>query len=274
VALWTAFVATVLAWNLVQLRREVLETARHHARAAFEKDVAYRRWAAEHGGVYAPVSEQTPPNPYLAHVEERDITTPSGRTLTLVNPAYMTRQVHELGAEAYGLRGHITSLDPIRPENAPDPWEAEALRAFERGVTEVSSVEEVDGDANMRLMRPLITEAPCLQCHAQQGYQVGDVRGGISNAVPMEPLWAIAARTATHMSLGYGLLWLLGLGGIGLATRSLGRGLRECDRAEKELQEHREHLERLVDERTDELRRGNAWIHLPGLHSRKDEKGS
>jgi len=122
-ALWTAFVATVVTWNLLQQRREVLETARHNARAAFEKDVANRRWAAEHGGVYVPASEQTPPNPYLARVEERDITTPSGRTLTLLNPAYMTRQVHELGAELYGFRGHITSLNPIRTENAPDPWE-------------------------------------------------------------------------------------------------------------------------------------------------------
>ncbi len=29
-------------------------------------------------------------------------------------------------------------------------------------------------------MAPLITEASCLQCHAKQGYKVGDVRGGIS----------------------------------------------------------------------------------------------
>jgi len=28
-------------------------------------------------------------------------------------------------------------------------------------------------------MAPLITEESCLQCHAQQGYKVGDIRGGI-----------------------------------------------------------------------------------------------
>ena len=29
--------------------------------------------------------------------------------------------------QAAGMRGHITSLNPIRPQNAPDAWEAEAL---------------------------------------------------------------------------------------------------------------------------------------------------
>ena len=210
--------------------------------------------------MYVPASEQTPPNPYVAHVEERDISTPSGRTLTPLNPAYMTREVHELGAELYGLRGHITSLNPIRPENAPDPWEAEALRAFERGLTEVSSVEELDGDAYMRLMRPLIIEQSCLQCHTQQGYQVGRMQGGISQAVSMEPLWAIAGQGMLSTSFGYSLFWLLGLGGIGLTTRSLGRCLRERARAEETVQKYREHLKRLVDERTNERRMNNERL--------------
>ena len=67
--------------------------ARSEARIAYNKDLVYRRWNASHGGVYVPVSDQTPPNPYL-DVPEREITTPSGRLLTLVKPAYMTRQVH------------------------------------------------------------------------------------------------------------------------------------------------------------------------------------
>jgi hypothetical protein len=90
------------------------------------KDVVYRRWNAGHGGIYVPVTDETPPNPYL-EVPERDITTQSGVVLTLMNPAYMTRQVHELGAKAFGIQGHITSLNPIRPANAPDSWEARAL---------------------------------------------------------------------------------------------------------------------------------------------------
>ena len=121
-SLWTVFVSLVLLWSLFQQKRETIEAVRVQARSAFEKDLAYRRWAAMHGGLYVPVTEQTPPNPYLASIDEREITTPSGRRLTLMNPAYMTRQVHEMETEQYGLRGHITSLNPIRPANAADAW--------------------------------------------------------------------------------------------------------------------------------------------------------
>ena len=73
-----------------------------------------KAWAGEHGGVYVPVTEKTPPNPFLSHVPERDITTPSGRRLTLMNPACVTCQVHERGGAQFGLRGHITSLTLLR----------------------------------------------------------------------------------------------------------------------------------------------------------------
>jgi hypothetical protein len=65
--------------------------------------------------VYVPVSEMTPPNPYLK-VPNRDVTTSGGLSLTLVNPAYMNRQVNELAMEMHHFQGHITSLNPIRPE--------------------------------------------------------------------------------------------------------------------------------------------------------------
>ena len=49
-AVWTLFVGVVLLWSLLEERRETVETARIQARSAFEKDLAYRRWAAGHGG--------------------------------------------------------------------------------------------------------------------------------------------------------------------------------------------------------------------------------
>ena len=75
-----------------------------------------------------------------------------------MNPAYMTRQVYALGREQYGLEGHITSLRPIRPENAPDAWEAGALRSFEHGRTEKVKLARLNGREYLRLMRPLVTE--------------------------------------------------------------------------------------------------------------------
>ena len=236
IAVWSLVIGASFRWNAYQGRREVLSMAELQARVAHQKDVIYRRWNAEHGGVYAPVSEKSTPNPYL-DVSNRDINDPSGRLLTLINPAYMTRQVHELGEQAYGVHGHITSLNPIRPENAPDPWETRALEAFEQGVEEISSIEEVGGESCMRLMRPLMTEEGCMKCHAKQGYKVGDIRGGISVAIPMASLWEIGRSHIRALLAGHGVIWLMGMVGIGIGASRLNHNVKERRRAEVALRE-------------------------------------
>jgi PAS domain S-box-containing protein len=231
---WTGCIVASLGWNLHKQNQETLEVARTSARVAYQKDVLYREWNARHGGVYAPVSDETPSNPYLKG-DERDIETVGGRALTLLNPAYMTRQVYEIALQADGVYGHITSLKPIRPENAPDPWEVRALKQFEEGAEEVSSVEDMEGRSYMRLMRPLLTKKVCLRCHAEQGYALGDVRGGISVAIPMAPLWLSDISHKITITLGHGVLWLLGLAGIWLGTARLLRQIRRRRRAEDDL---------------------------------------
>jgi len=233
VAAWTLVTGGSLIWNYYQQRTEARDMARLEALARFEKDVIFRRWNAGLGGIYAPRTKTTPPNPYLKHVKERDITTPSGRLLTLINPAYMTRQVHEIGLASHGSRGHITSLKPIRPENAADPWERRALQAFEGGKKkkEVVSIVTIDHKPHLRFMRPLTTEKGCLQCHASQGYKLGQVRGGISISIPMEPYLVMAHHQSLHLAWAHLVLWLLGLGGIVFGARRLEWHEREQNRA-------------------------------------------
>ncbi|MBI4795251.1 MAG: DUF3365 domain-containing protein [Deltaproteobacteria bacterium] len=122
---WTLVVAASVAWNFFQAKVEALSIARHVAQTIYDRDILYRRWASVHGGVYVPATPQSPPTPYLAHIPERDLRTPSGRILTLLNPAYMTRQVYAFARKAGQVQGHLTSLKPIRPENEPGwawPW--------------------------------------------------------------------------------------------------------------------------------------------------------
>ena len=183
---WTGCITASLLWNLHEQREKIVEIARNSAELTLERDLIYRRWAAKQGGVYVPVSKYTPPNPYL-NVPDRDIKTSSGIPLTLVNPAYMTRQVNEMAADVHGHQSRLSSLNPIRPENTPDPWETAALKSFEKGVKEAGSVERIAGEEYMRFMRPFLTEKDCLKCHASQGYKEGDIRGGISVSIPMGP---------------------------------------------------------------------------------------
>jgi len=218
---WTAVVAASLIWNLVQQSRETMTLAYNTALTLYEKDLLYRRWGADHGGVYVPVTAATPPNPHLSHLPERDLQTPSGRRLTLVNPAYMTRQVYELAQKTGQPQGHLHSLHPLGPENVPDPWETKALKLFEQGQTEVKGVETQDGKEVFRLMRPFITEKSCLGCHAAQGYRVGEIRGGISLAVPLATLRQAQGSMKVALAGGHALLWLLGVLGIVIAVSNL-----------------------------------------------------
>jgi PAS domain S-box-containing protein len=219
---WTLVMAGVLGVIKYYSAREDRAIALNRAVDSYHKDLAYRRWSAERGGVYVPLDEKTPPNPYLAHMPNRDIITDQGTRLTLVNPAYMTRMVHELGEEKYGLMGHITSLHPIRPENAPDAWERKALEAFEHGAREHSEVLEDKGRTVLRFMGAFLVDASCLPCHAQQGYKEGDVRGGISVTVPVGS--GAQALGFSHLGISIIILlafWALGSAGILFWARRL-----------------------------------------------------
>ncbi len=253
---WTGVISASLWWNLARLRENTVESARTHARSSFEKDVLYRRWNASHGGVYGRVQEGTQPNEHL-QVPEREILTESGQLLTKINPAFMTRQVFELANETSGVQGHITSLNPIRPENAPDPWERSALEAFERGQKEVSSLGELGGVEMLRFMRPLMVEQGCIKCHGAQGYEEGMVRGGIAIAVPMAPLWTIAEAQAGSIWSGHLLLGLLGLLGIFLAGRHLRRGEVEREAINARIGEARHRAEELA-QRADEANQAKS----------------
>lgn len=273
--LWTALIASLAVWNYRQASSARLEMALSGARESHSKYIVFRHWASVHGGVYVPVSPETPPNPYLAHIQERDITTPSGKRLTLVNPAYMTRQVQELAERSYGQRGHITSLNPIRPENAPDEWERAALLAFERGVKEVSTTTFFGGEEYLRLMRPLITKAVCLRCHAGQGYKTGDVRGGISISLPLSPTrQALNAQMSAIIS-GYGVAWLVGLAGLLLAIKTTRRQLSELKLSENTIRNHLEEKELLLQEVHHRVKNNmGTIISLLSLQSRAMENSA
>jgi PAS domain S-box-containing protein len=248
---WSLLCAFAWGVQIMEVRRNATDFAHAEALAAFNKDLAYRRWAAGFGGVYVPVTDSLKPNPYLANVPNRDLTTTQGIQLTLINPAWMTRQVTELAKEQYGIQGHITSLKPLRPENAPDAWEREALLGVEQGREDVHEISEIGGVSYFRYLHRLEVEPRCLKCHASQGYKVGETRGGISVSVPMDHWHQLSWRQIRKTSIGYGLLWLFGSLGIGLSTRRMSgrareREILEADKAQIEKM-YRDTFDRALD---------------------------
>ena len=159
--------------NRALVHEEMLERGRN----TFAAIVRVRAWNANYGGVYV---EKVPDAPTERHLRAHDITTTDGRTLTLKNPALMTREISTMAKDQGEPSFHITSTKPLNPFNAPDTAEREALRAFERGAKESHWLESHANRPYFRYMAPLKVEHSCLSCHAEQGYRVGDVRGGIS----------------------------------------------------------------------------------------------
>ena len=232
---WTVAIAVVLTWRLVDERNQAIDIAQSEAAGAWKKEVAVIRWAADSGTVYVPVTDKTPPDPNLAYLPERDVSTNSGQKLTAISPPMIMDQVHALSRGQSGFKGHIASLKPIRPENSPDPWEKWALEAFARGASEESTEDTIDGHTYFRLMRPLLIDESCMHCHAKQGYKVGDIRGGLTISVPMDPVLEKQKEETVHRILGYGGIWILGLCGIALMSRQLRHQVEHRSQAERKV---------------------------------------
>lgn len=130
VVLWGLLVALSLQMQVTRISEQSVEVALEGARNMFRMVMLARNWNASHGGVYVPVTPETPPNRYLEH-PRRDVTTTDGVALTMVNPAYMTRLIGNLSAEDGGVRFHLTSLRPVQPANRADAWEVKSLLSFE-----------------------------------------------------------------------------------------------------------------------------------------------
>jgi PAS domain S-box-containing protein len=252
---WLAVVLVSLAWNLSELKKETYNIAVEQSRALFKFIQVTRLWNAQHGGVYVPVTPRTQPNPFL-NVPERDVVTTSGLKLTMINPAYMTRQISEISREQNSILFHITSLNPLRSENKPDEWEAEALKDFQSGADEkITLVEAPSGQHGgiFRYMSVLKVQAQCLKCHEKQGYKEGDIRGGIGITLPTKLLFeALSKQKQTVVLMHMAVFFLVSLL-ILYVLKLLRRHLIVLERTQ-EAQEY------IIDDRTRELMEINTRL--------------
>lgn len=249
--LWTATLALSAIWNLHNAEVQVMNMAYAEARANLNKDLTFRRWGTLHGGVYVPITATQKSVPFLAHVPGRDVTTSDGQHLTLLNPASMLRQMMDLYADSYGIRGRITGLKYLNPGNAPDAWEKTQLEAFVRGDRkEVWAINQIDGQPHLRYLRAMYMEEGCSKCHAILGYKTGDMRGATGLNLPLAPYFAEIAESRLTLGASHLLIWLLGIVGLAWVARLVGGWADERERVQAELLRHQEHLEAQVAERT------------------------
>lgn len=180
-------VTTIISSIFYVLARHFDQQMEEHllmtARTLYENIVIVRKWVSDNSGVLIKKRPGMISNPYLPHP---DLLTDRGDTLTLKNPALVTRELSELSFTiGRDFSFHLASLGFINPANKPDEFETEALLYFHDSTNvnlfqEFYRPEEKDGRHFFRYFAPLYTEESCLSCHSDHGYKLGDLRGGMS----------------------------------------------------------------------------------------------
>jgi signal transduction histidine kinase/CheY-like chemotaxis protein len=154
----------------------------------------------------------------------------------------MTRQVSELAKKYNATRFHITSLDPIRPQNKPDYWEANMLNSFENGVIDTIELINWHNEQYYRYMAPLEIREACLKCHADQGYELGDIRGGISVSVKAEKYLASSNALKQNIWVFHGLILIIGLSVIYFISRYINKNYLKLIKKAVQLENYEEEL--------------------------------
>jgi diguanylate cyclase (GGDEF)-like protein len=223
--------AIFLAFNM---RAEELTVSMIHqqAKSLFKQVILIRRWVTGYGGVYVEVRPGVNPNPFLTslpglkvNIFDKD----SNKQYTLRNPGLVTREMSQLSSKAEGYSFHVSSLKPVNAQtNSPDGFERDSLLKFEKGVSEAYTIEQRPTGPIYRYMAPLVYETPCNRCHSNQGYKLGDIRGGISISIPMNEV--VAKMRFNRLLTAAFALSVLGLlfGALAFVNNRFMKGLREA----------------------------------------------
>lgn len=244
---WGVLVLASHIWNHSLMKDKIYNQATDRAQFVFKMVESARLWNARHDGVYVPINEHSMPNQYLK-ITKRDINSTDGMHLTMINPAYMTRQLVDVVAELSDLRLHLTSLKLLNPNNKPDEWERAQLVKFENGKSFFSEFIESDQGTVFRYMAPLKIDETCLRCHSHQNYKIGDVRGGLSVSFKAEPLLEIESAQMKNIAFTHIIVWIL----LSILTALFVNRLQNNI---KNLEAEKKRVEELVEIRTKELKK-------------------
>ncbi len=124
-------------------------------------------------------------------------------------PVVASNRIGQLVAQDLGYRIHQVSDRYRNPRNAPDAFEAAALKIFREDPAqrEKFAITKVDGEPAFRYLKAFSADSSCLECHGDPdkapafirelfpqstdqayGYRLGEVIGAASVTIPMDRL--------------------------------------------------------------------------------------
>ena len=212
-SVWTLLCSGAALFYWYNYDHQVVALAKNTARTALNKDLASRKWVIGHGGIYVPIDAFTPPNPYLKNVFERDIKTPSGIPLTLMNSAYVLRQMIDNYGTLYGEKTGVSAIKPLSPTNKANEWQTKAIQYLSnnRSLEEYDEIETINNEKYIRMMIPMVTERSCQKCHDPSENPVGGLRGGIDISVPLGYFYALTKNGFIETLVWLLVIWVIGI---------------------------------------------------------------
>ncbi|MDQ7031632.1 MAG: diguanylate cyclase [Desulfonauticus sp.] len=103
-----------------------------------------------------------------------------------ISPSYLIKKISEIIHKHKNIRFHLTSLDPINPENKPNELEKKVLYNFyNHNVNEEGMFIKHNGKNIYFYMKALRLKKSCFRCHVERRYKEGCIRGGISVYLPV-----------------------------------------------------------------------------------------
>lgn len=148
-----------------------------------------------------------------------------------------------------------TRENPRTGPDVPDAFEQEALNQFEAGETEFYGIEAGEnGQSYFRYLRAIPVKHGCLTCHGEpageldetgfprEGFQMGDLAGAVSLAIPMRQ-YEVEAAERTKANIGLFCALALVIVGCAVAVNAvLGRQSRQIEAMNERLEEANDHL--------------------------------
>lgn len=235
VVVWTLLIGGGLFQILQEDREHAVELARAEARSALGRALQFRRWVGSHGGIYVPAGN-TAERRSGSQPVEREGQTPPGKTLSLIDSWDLLQELGEAADASELPRLKLTIWRPRPVEDKSQAWEIEALRACEQGAPEVGEIVLLGDVPHVRLLHPLFVEPGCGASDGGEDRREGDLCGGISVAIPLQPYGMVSALQMRRHLLTYTCVWLVGLLGVAYGARQIRTRFEERLQAEERLQ--------------------------------------
>ncbi len=213
---WTVVLVAFFLWNVRTHNQYIRNTVLFQARAFFDQILTTRAWNASHGGVYVPITgrdlaQSLSPRPRSRSFDRGREKADQDKPCLYDQADFRDCRRSQRGAFPY----HQPAADPARKcrrcmgtRRPSVPSRPRARRSWRNSMAQTAEV-------NFRYMAPLWVEKSCLPCHQEQGYKVGDRRGGISITIPAKKMLQLHRRHILGMGFAYLTIWLLGLTRIG-----------------------------------------------------------